>query len=249
MNRAGLEVRDLTYGYKGYDRVLQGMGFTAEGGELISLLGRNGAGKSTLFKCVLGLIRDYEGSVEIGGEDMKTVSARELAKKVAYIPQSHYPSFNYSVLDMVLMGSANQLSSLGSPKARQKELALAALERTGILHLAARGFAQISGGEQQLVLMARAILQNAGIWILDEPLASLDYGNQIRVLKQLKSLASEGYLILQSIHNPDQAYRYSDRVLGMSAGKLICDGKPEEVLNTELVHALYGEDADWKPAR
>jgi len=247
MNKCDLSVRDLSFGYKGVDPVLKELSFHAQGGELVSLLGKNGAGKSTLFKCILGLIRDYAGKIEINGEDMRNVSAKELARRVAYIPQSHYPSFNYSVLDMVLMGAANQLSSMGSPGKRQEEQALAALEKTGILHLASRGFAQISGGEQQLVLMARALLQNAGIWILDEPLASLDYGNQIRVLKQLRQLASEGYLILQSIHNPDQAYRYSDRILGMSDGKVICDGSPEEVMDAELIHVLYGKDADWKP--
>jgi len=246
MNKCDLSVRDLKFGYKGFDPILKGLRFHAQGGELVSLLGKNGAGKSTLFKCILGLIRDYEGTVEIDGEDMRTVPAKELARRVAYIPQNHYPSFNYSVLDMVLMGSANQLSSMGIPGKRQEEQAMRALEKNGILPLASRGFAQISGGEQQLVLMSRAILQNAGIWILDEPLASLDYGNQIRVLKQLRRLASEGYLILQSIHNPDQAYRYSDRILGMSGGKIICDGAPEEVMNEELIRVLYGKDADWK---
>jgi len=247
MNASRIIVHDLRFGYKGFHPTLKGLSFSARGGELISLLGKNGAGKSTLFKCILGLIRDYEGSAEINGEDTKTMSARQLAGKVAYIPQSHYPSFNYSVLDMVLMGSANQVSSLGSPGAREEQKAIQALERTGIVHLAERGFSRISGGEQQLVLMARAILQNAGIWILDEPLTSLDYGNQVRVLKQLKMLSSDGYLILQSIHNPDQAYRYSDRILGMAEGKLICDGRPEEVMDARLIRSLYGEDTDWSP--
>lgn len=241
-----LNVKELHYSYKSGTEVLKGTSFTASCGELVSLIGKNGAGKSTLFKCILGLLRDYTGTISLNEQDMKQMSARALAKAVAYIPQSHYPAFNYSVMDMVLMGSANQLSSVGTPGAKEEEKALNAIHQVGIDELATRGFAEISGGEQQLVLMARAILQDARIWILDEPLASLDYGNQIRVLKQLRQLAKEGYLILQSIHNPDQAYRYSDRILALKDGKVIRCGSPEEVMDPELVRSLYGPEAEWK---
>lgn len=240
-----LSVDNLTFGYSENRRILKNISFEAESGELTSVLGRNGAGKSTLFKCILGIIRNYEGEIFIHGRSMIGISARELSGLIAYIPQSHYPAFNYSVLDMVLMGSANQLKSTGSPGKRQETEALKALEKMNILHLADRGFGQISGGEQQLVLMARAILQNTGVWLLDEPLASLDYGNQTRVLQRLKKLSEDGYLIVQSIHNPDQAKKYSDRIIALADGAVIDEGKPDEILNEKLIKRLYGDDVEW----
>ena len=240
-----LEVRNLSFGYHGAEKVLRGMSFSASSGELVSILGKNGAGKSTLFKCILGLIRDYDGEILIGEENIKNIPPRSLARKVAYIPQSHYHSFNYSVLDMVLMGSASRLGNMGSPGKKEEKEAFSALEKAGVLDLSEKGYAEISGGEQQLVLMARAMMQNARIWILDEPLASLDYGNQIRVLRTLKELAGTGNLILQSIHNPGQAGTYSDRILAVKDGTVIANGRPDGLLTEGLIKELYGADVPW----
>lgn len=203
-------------------------------------------GKSTLFRCILGLLNRYDGNILIANKNAKKIKAREIAKLVAYIPQSHVLTFNYSVLDMVLMGSANRIYSIGSPKKQEKAEAQAALEKIGILDLEARGFNHLSGGEQQLVLLARAVMQNAPIWILDEPLANLDYGNQISMLQQLKRLAADGYLILQSIHNPNQAYQFSDRVIGLSEGRIIADGNPKQIMDNALIKALYGNQVEWR---
>jgi len=244
MSTKAFEIRDLHFAYKNGREILKGINLELTYGNLVSILGKNGAGKSTLFKCMLGLVKNYSGEILIDGEDVKSISAKQLAGKVAYIPQSHFPSFNYSVLDMVLMGTANQISGIGSPGNRHIESAEKALARVGISELRDRGYAQISGGEQQLVLMARAIVQDARIWMLDEPLASLDYGNQIRVLNQLKDLSRDGYLIIQSIHNPGQAYRYSDNVIALSDGIIIKYGKPEEVISAELINTLYNIDID-----
>ena len=246
MSAPALIIDSLHFGYTADRPVLRGVDLIADRGELVSILGQNGAGKSTLFRCILGLIRHYQGSVRIDAKEGKTISPKELASKVAYIPQSHYSSFNYSVLDMVLMGSAGALSAAQNPGRKEEARAREALERVGMLKLCDQGFAQISGGEQQLVLMARAIVQNADIWVLDEPLASLDYGNQIRVLTQLKNMASNGYLILQSIHNPDQAYRYSDRIIALKDGTVLACGKPSEVMDEALLKEIYGDDISWK---
>lgn len=241
----GICIEHLSFSY-GNHMVLNDINFTAHDGQLISILGPNGVGKSTLFRCILGLIRPAIGTITINGRNMKSMSERELAKNIAYLPQSHYPAFNYSVFDMVLMGAANQLSSIGMPGKRQEEEATAALEKMKILHLKERGYSQISGGEQQLVLMARALLQNARIWLLDEPVANLDYGNQIKVLSRLKKMTEEGYLVIQSTHNPDQTYLFSDSILALQNGKVIAQGKPEEVFTDKLMKQLYDIDVNIK---
>ena len=203
-----IEVRDLRFGY-GSGEVLRGVSFTAPTGQLTSVLGPNGVGKSTLFRCLLGLLKGYGGSITIDGEDTRRLSARRLAKKVAYIPQSHYPSFNYSVFNMVLMGTTSQVSLLSSPGEKQRQAAEEALERVGVGHLRDKGYTNISGGERQLVLIARALVQDAKVLILDEPTANLDYGNQIRVMEQLRALNAQGYTVVQSTHNPEQAFLFS----------------------------------------
>lgn len=232
-----IEVADLSFSY-GDRLILDGISFVAKDKELLSILGPNGTGKSTLFRCILGLLSKYKGKALLNGMDIRNLGIREMAKVIAYIPQSHYPSFNYTVFDMVLMGTTVQVSTLSSPCTKQRKLAESALERLGIPHLKQRGYTQISGGERQLVLMARALVQEAKILILDEPTANLDFGNQIRVLTQIKSLAKEGYTIIQSTHNPDQTFLFSDRVMAMKDGKVLALGTPSEVLTPELIQQL-----------
>lgn len=169
-----------------------------------------------------------------------------MAKLVAYIPQSHYPSFNFSVFDMVLMGTSIQVSNISSPGRKQIELAEIALERLGIAHLRDRGYTRISGGERQLVLMARALVQEAKVLILDEPTANLDFGNQVHVLTQIKSLAREGYTIIQSTHNPDQTFMFSDYVLALKGGEVLAQGTPAEIFSEKLIQTLYGVDVEMQ---
>lgn len=238
-----LSIENLKFSY-GDIQILKGLNFNADKGEFISVLGGNGAGKSTLFKCILGILKGYEGRILSDGEEIKNLSAKELSKKIAYLPQSHYPTFNYSVFDMVLMGANNNLSSLNSPKQEEKLRAMDALSRVGIEHLKNRGYARISGGERQLVLMARAITQNSKIWILDEPTSNLDYGNQIRILRQLGKRSKEGYLIIQSTHNPNHAYQFSDKVMVLKDGKSIAFGKPKDVIKEDIINDIYGVDVE-----
>ncbi len=236
-----IEVRDLRFGYGGGE-VLRGVSFTAPSGQLTSVLGPNGVGKSTLFRCLLGLMKGYTGAITIDGEDTRRLSARALAKKVAYIPQSHYPSFNYSVFNMVLMGTTSQVSLMSSPGEKQRRAAEEALERVGVAHLRDKGYTNISGGERQLVLIARALVQDAKVLILDEPTANLDYGNQIRVMEQLRELNSQGYTVVQSTHNPEQAFLFSHNVVAMQEGKVLAAGAPSRVVTEELMEKLYGAD-------
>ena len=211
-------------------------------GELLSVVGPNGVGKSTLFYCLLGIFSNYKGQILIKEKNIKDLSIKEMAKLIAYVPQSHFPSFNFSVFDMVLLGTSIQISSISTPGKEQIRLAEAAMSRLGISHLRDRGYTKISGGERQLALIARALVQQTNALILDEPTANLDFGNQIRVLEQIRSLTEEGYTIIQSTHNPEQAFMYSDRVLAMHRGRVLDDGRPSEIITEDLVQKLYMVD-------
>lgn len=250
-----VELKNLSFSYGTHD-VLHSISFSAQSGDLVAVLGPNGVGKSTMFRCMLGFFRHYEGEVLLDGVDIRTMSNTQLAQHAAYIPQSTVPVFNYTVLDMVLMGTTGQLKLLSSPGKQQVDAARAALESLGIAHLAERGFGQISGGERQLALIARAIVQNAKILIMDEPTANLDYGNQYRVMERVRQLARDGYTILLSTHNPEHALLFANQVLILQAGRVLASGDSATVLNQELLSQLYGiqveihrMEHDGKPLR
>ena len=238
-----MKIEDLRFSY-GSHQVLKGVSFDTNPGEFISVLGPNGVGKSTLFRCMLGLLHPTGGTVAIGGKSIREMSPAELSRRMAYIPQSHHPLFNFSVFDMVLMGTTSQLSRFASPGKAQEHLAEAALDRLGIRHLRDRGCGHISGGERQLVLIARAIAQQAKILVMDEPSANLDFGNKLRVMKTVKGLTADGYTIIQSTHDPDQAYLYSDKILALHGGKVLDFGAPRDVMTEKLISTLYNVDVD-----
>ncbi len=222
--------------------VLTGVSFEARDGELLSILGPNGVGKSTLFRCILGMLHGYSGHIRIGGAEASELSAKELAKRIAYIPQAHYPSFNYSVFDTVLMGTAHHLPMTSSPGEKEHARAADALEQMGISELASRGYSRLSGGEQRMTLMARALAQNTPILLMDEPIANLDFGNQIRVLSKMRELATQGYTVIQTTHNPEQSFQFSDRVLAIKDGRVLACGTPREIVTDELMREVYGVD-------
>lgn len=237
-----IEIRDLCFGYCTRE-VLRNVSFSALEGQILAVLGPNGVGKTTLFRCILGLQHKYLGSIEVDGVDARTLTARELAHRVAYIPQTHGMAFSYSVLDMVLMGTTHNVAMMSVPKAKELNAANTALERMGIANLSDKNFSHLSGGEQQLVLIARALAQNTKILLMDEPTASLDYGNQSLVLQQVRALADDGYTILLSTHNPQHALWYADAVLALFDGTVAAFGQSRDVMNTALIRTLYGVDA------
>ena len=238
-----IEVKDLSFSYSERP-VLHNINFSVGRGEFLSILGPNGVGKSTLFRCVLGLLSGYTGQVLVDGTDSRTFSTREAAKHIAYIPQSSRSIFNYSVFDIVLMGRTSGLATFRSPGKADRELCHWAMEKVGITRLADRCFHRLSGGEQQLVLIARALVQKAPILMLDEPTANLDFGNQLLVLKQARSLAREGYTVIQTTHHPEQSYMFSDRILAIQNGRVLVEGAPKTVLTEENIRSLYGVDVD-----
>ena len=233
-----IDVRDLSFAY-GKRQVLRQVSFRTRPGQLVAVLGPNGAGKSTLFRCILGFLPRYRGEIALCGHDLRSLDRRSLARLAAYIPQSSAPVYNYTVRDTVLMGA----DPFHGPGPSQQETADRVLETLGIRDLADRGINEISGGERQLALIARALVQNAEILIMDEPTANLDFGNQQRVLAQIRALTARGYTVLLSTHNPEHALRYAHRILALQGGHIAADGPTETALTPQLLQTLYGIQA------
>lgn len=236
-------VEKLSFAY-GSHPVLRDVSFCARSGRLLAVLGPNGAGKTTLFRCILGLQQGKQGSVLVAGREARALSPRQLAGLVAYIPQTHGQVFDYRVADMVLMGAAHALAPFALPGKKEKERAMEALCRLGIKGLGGQSFSRISGGEQQLVLIARALAQQVKILLMDEPTASLDYGNQNRVLAAVRGLAGEGYTVVVSTHNPQHALWYGHDALALLNGRVEAFGPVESTVTQRLLLALYGMEAE-----
>ncbi|WP_205028098.1 ABC transporter ATP-binding protein [Oleisolibacter albus] len=234
-----LETLDLAYGYPG--RTLgSGITLSLEPGEVLCLLGPNGSGKTTLFKTLLGLLPPLGGQVRLGGADLAGLPRRAVARRIAFLPQSHTVHFPYRVRDVVLMGRAAQIGLFATPAAADRAAADAALESVGIAHLAGRSYAEVSGGERQLALVARALAQGAPVLVMDEPTASLDFGNQVRVLQRVRQLRDAGHSIVLSTHDPAQAHALADRVALLRPGGLAALGPPARVATAQALAALYG---------
>jgi iron complex transport system ATP-binding protein len=213
-------------------------------GEVLCLLGPNGGGKTTLFKTMLGLIPPCGGRVTLDGADIATLSRAELARLVGYVPQAHAGYFPFSVRDIVLMGRTAHVGLFATPSARDRDIAARALAGLGIEHLIDRVYTRISGGERQLVLIARALAQEPKFLVMDEPTASLDFGNQVRVLERIKALAGQGIGVLLSTHDPDHAFLCADRVALLHQGELAQVGPPDEAITAENLRWLYNVDVE-----
>ena len=234
-----LTVDDLSFGY-GSRRILDGVSFTLESGCITSLIGRNGAGKTTLIKLIMGFLVPDQGCVLINGINSSDMKAEGRAKAIAYIPQYTSMVYKYSVLDSVLMGRAPHIMLFSHPKENDIAKAMEALRMLGIDHLAKRPCDELSGGERQLMMIARALAQDAEILILDEPTASLDYPNQLLVMETISLLKSKGYSILFSTHSPEQALMVSDRIILLQMDGKAISREPEELLDGQELSKLYG---------
>ena len=241
-----LTVQNLCFSY-GEKEILQDISFSFHSGQVVCLLGSNGAGKSTLFRCMLQFLTEYRGNVLWNGVDLRGETIENRAKKIAYVPQSHRPVFNYTVEEVVLMGTTSSQNWYQQPKEKERIRANNAMQTVHISHLAQRGYRDLSGGERQLVLIARALAQEAEVLLMDEPTSSLDFGNQVRILEICKELANQGYLILQSTHQPDHALLFADQVLVLHGGGIFAQGKPAEVLTDSLLSTIYHVDVSVFP--
>lgn len=236
-----LEAKNLDFGYRGH-RVGSDVSLALEAGEVLCLLGPNGSGKTTLFKTLLGLLPAQGGEVAMDGADIKARAREDVARLVSYVPQAHAAFFPFTVREVVMMGRTAHMGVFSSPSRRDREIADAAMERMRLAALADSVYTRISGGERQLTLVARALAQEARIVVMDEPTANLDFGNQVRVLEHIQSLAKFGIGVLLSTHDPDQAFLCADRVALLHQGRLAHLGAPDEVITSESLKQIYGVD-------
>jgi iron complex transport system ATP-binding protein len=233
-----LEGRSLTIGYR--DRVVgRGLDVALATGEVLALLGPNGGGKTTLLKTLLGLLAPKAGEVRLGDKQLSALPARDRARLVAYVPQTHIATFAFTVETVVLMGRTAHGSLFARPSLRDRTIASAMLERFGIAHLSDRPYTMISGGERQLALLARALAQEPQFVVLDEPTASLDFGNQGKVMREIRALAAAGHGVLFTTHDPNHALRAADRAYLLRDGERIAEGAVAEVLTRAQLEALY----------
>jgi iron complex transport system ATP-binding protein len=233
-----LEARDLAIGYRGH-LVGRDIALALKPGEILCLLGPNGAGKTTLFRTLLGLQPALGGAVLVDGMPLAELPPAEIARRLAYVPQAHVTEFSFTVLDVVLMGRTARLKAFASPGAGDERIARDKLAGLGIAELASHDYTRISGGQRQLALIARALAQEAPILVLDEPTASLDFGNQALVLARIRDLASEKFGIVLSTHDPDHALMVATRVAIIADGGLRAIGPPAEVITAEMLSAIY----------
>ena len=232
-----IQVRDVEFSY-GKQEVLKGISFCMEKGEFVCVLGANGCGKTTLLKSILAFLTPQHGQVLLYGKDIHQMDERERARKIAYIPQYHTPPFPFTVRDVVLMGRTPHLSRICRPTEKDCRIADESMERLGIAHYANKSYTALSGGQRQMVVIARALAQQPDLLIMDEPTASLDFGNQYLVLAQVKKLAREGMGVLMVTHNPDHAFYCADRIIAMEDGKILSMGDAGKVINEAVMKAV-----------
>ncbi len=235
-----LEVKDAHCGYEKGKPVQRYVNFSVESGEVCCMLGPNGVGKSTVFKSILGLLPLLGGKVTVDGDDISKWSPKRLADTMAYVSQNHTPPFPYQVKDVVLLGRINKVGYMGQPTARDYSIAQAAMEDMGIYHLRDKVYTDISGGELQLVMIARALTQQPQLLVLDEPTAALDYGNAMRVISKVRELAEKGYAVIMTTHSPDHAFMCDSNVVLLQKDNPVKFGRAVDIITEKNMRQAYG---------
>lgn len=217
-------------------------------GEILCLFGPNGCGKTTLIDNILGHLKPDAGKILIDGRDQSGYSRRELAQKIAYVPQVHEKTFPYSVIDVVVMGRTPYCYGLSSPGREDYEIAEGALARAGITHLRDRIYTRLSGGETQLVILARALAQGSPLIVMDEPASHLDFRHELMLLETVAGLVtSNGISLIMSTHSPNHAYYFENRELPvrvalMNDRRFIATGRPKDVLTEKRMEEIFSID-------
>jgi len=237
-----VDINNLFFGYtdREEDLIFSNINLAIDPGEVFCLLGPNGSGKSTLLKCIARLLKPSTGTVSIDAENLNTQSSGKIARKLGFVPQSLVSAFPFRVEDIVIMGRASRINMISSPSQKDRDKAVASMERIHIAHLAKRPCNRLSGGEWQQVLIARALTQSPRVLLLDEPTSHLDLGNQIKILEVVDSLSKEGITIIMASHFPDHAFLTADKVGILKDQSMVALGNPDQVLSEKILEATYG---------
>jgi iron complex transport system ATP-binding protein len=243
MNQPLLKASALAYGHPG--RTLgRDINLSVNAGEVLCVLGPNGCGKTTLFRTLLGLLPTHAGSISVRGKSLQDCTPKERAQMMAYVPQASSSRFAFAVHDIVLMGRTAHLGLFAQPGAKDFAAASSAMAELNITHLADKSFTQISGGERQLALIARALAQESPLLIMDEPTASLDFGNQSLILNEILRLKASGRSVLFCTHDPDHALQCADHALLLHHGNVLALGHPREIVTSTNLKTLYSVDVE-----
>jgi iron complex transport system ATP-binding protein len=229
----------------GYDKVqvLEDVGLQVEQGNICALMGRNGSGKTTLLRCINAILKPTRGRVLAAGRPVATLSRIEIARLISLVPQGLQAAFSFSSLEMILMGSAARINAWSAPGKKEVQKALEVLDEVGIPALAYRPFNQLSGGERQLVMLARALYQDAPIMLLDEPNSHLDFSNQHRMMRMMRDMVKKrGVTALISLHDPNLTLHYCDQVAMLKEGRVIAHGPTDDVMENETLRHVLGEN-------
>lgn len=244
-----IEIKNLSFSY-GDRPILENITVNIDSGKFTVILGKNGCGKSTLFKVITGIETYAKGAVIVSGDDISGLSSRARAKKIGYLSQHHRPVFPFSVMDVVLTGRTSHVAL--TPKKEDRRIAEEAIERIGIGSLKDRAFTELSGGEQQMAMIARVLAQGPEIVLLDEPTSHLDIFNQAKILKLVRELANSGLTVAAVLHDPNSAFVFGDEFVFMREGRILAlppDRKPwdadflRQVYDAKLTTIEYGKRA------
>ncbi len=238
-----VQIQNISGGY-GKKMICKNISFAINKGEVVCVVGPNGSGKTTLIKLILGLIKKANGEVVINNRALDTYSVRDAAKLIAYVPQQHSLQFSLSVFDVVLMGRTSYIPSFSFPSYNDEAYALTILETLQLSSIASMPFNTLSGGQKQMVLIARALCQNPQILVMDEPTSSLDYYNQSLVIKTIQNLSKQGFSILVTSHNLSQPFLYAHQALLLKEGSSYAFGKIRDVITKESLTQIFGIDMD-----
>lgn len=242
LSNALVDVQGVNFAYPGHDQVLHDVTFSVQPGELVTLLGPNGAGKSTLLNCIMNLLTPQSGTVFLDGRLNLQMERREIAQMVAYVQQSVDVAFGYSVRDYAVMGRTPFLKLYTPPSVDDYALVDAALDRLGIFNLSQRVYSELSGGQRQLVDVARAIVQQPRLILFDEPTSALDYGNQVKVLKMIMELSREdGFAAIMTTHNPDHPILLDSSVCLLARDGRLVKGSVDEIMREDVLEDVYQE--------
>jgi len=233
-----LQIDNLSFSYKNKS-VLNDISLNLNQGDVLSLLGPNGSGKTTLLNCIIRFLSDYKGTIYINGYDTKKMTPRELASIIAYVPQIGAVSFDFSVKEFIVMGRCPYIGIFEQPKKIDYEIVDEKMSILGIYDLWDQGIDELSGGERQLVYIARALVQEPKIILLDEPTSALDYGNSIKILKMIKKLSVSGYTIVLTCHNPEYPFLLGGKTAAIFENKNFIYGDTVDILKSELLSELY----------